>query len=129
MVEVVINGHSLLDRVNDVELLNAQKSGDEPYVDRYAFLGVGYFLDILTDANPYVLGCTCTVPECDPVTMRVEETENAVIWNKFIQSGKDDEGDENEDRDYLPLRFEFDKTQYFEEMQKIKGYWSHGRYD
>ena len=121
MVEVLINERSLLDWVDDVELSNAKESGEEPYVNRYAFLGVGYFLDMLTQPNPYVLGCTCTDPGCDPVTVHVKETENSVVWGNFCNPSTDEE--------YSPLRFEFDKTQYFEEMQKIKGYWSHGRYD
>ena len=79
-----------------------------PYVTREGKIHVSN-LDDDKIKSASILGCTCS-DGCDQYTVRITETENSVIWD-----------------DYFALKFnrpnyfhfEFEKKQYFKEVEKL----------
>ncbi|MDR0610083.1 MAG: hypothetical protein LBG58_08240, partial [Planctomycetaceae bacterium] len=69
---------------------------------------------------PYrtVLECTCLIPGCWPFQVIAEETDDQVLWKKFLQPHRGKNSYANEFWDYSrypPLVF--NKQQYYEELQ------------
>jgi hypothetical protein len=55
-----------------------------------------------------VLGCCCGDDGCGQYLVRIMETENSVIWNDYYATKNN-------------LHFEFEKKQYFKEVEKLIG--------
>lgn len=83
-LHILINGQSLIDLARSVELPFAQLEGKPDIAGQY-----GWLLDVeceiqrLTTEECMLLGCTCGVPECWPLTARVSLAEDAVSWSGF----------------------------------------------
>jgi hypothetical protein len=93
-VSVYINGRDLIDIVDKEK--------------RHASIKYYKFLDHLEGKNDhnrnYVLGCGCGDVECRPFGVKIEKTENSVIWRENCQP--------------MPT-FIFDLQQYNEEIEKL----------
>ncbi|MDR3197131.1 MAG: hypothetical protein LBU34_04610, partial [Planctomycetaceae bacterium] len=72
---------------------------------------------------PYrtVLDCTCLNEGCWPFQVIVEETENQVLWTKFLQPHRDRDSYADEFWDYSRYpSLVFNKQQYYAELQLLK---------
>lgn len=112
-VSIMINGLDLRDMIHDIEFQAA--NGDEERRDWYGDLCPRELKEELDEyRTPTVLGCTCGVKDCGPLTVLVTELKKRVIWSGFRHSPK-----RRYPVDYSELEFEFDKEQYNSEVERL----------
>jgi len=90
----------------------------------YVAIGAHYTLRILTnprekdvDENGKVciLVCRCGIDDCGSVRVSITETNSSVLWSNFVEY----EGERCWERhNFGP--FEFDKNEYYQEIEKLK---------
>lgn len=95
-VHLFVNGEDLLELVRRAEEPYARVDERERMAGSYFGLPPGWVLppsrhflgeprndDDALDGKTFLLGCTCGVPECSPLTARVTMTDNTVTWSEF----------------------------------------------
>jgi hypothetical protein len=126
-VHLFVNGQDLRDLVRTAEEPYARADERERRAGSYLglppawvlppsrhFLGQPENDDDDLDGKTFLLGCTCGVPECSPLTARVTMTDNTVRWSEF----------ENPSRPSWTLDqlgpFNFDRSQYEEALSATR---------
>ncbi|MDH6392205.1 hypothetical protein M2480_003214 [Parabacteroides sp. PFB2-12] len=113
-VTILINGVNLVKMIRDIEFETAK--GNKDLMADYGNIYIYELIEELdTYKNPTVLGCTCGVKDCSPLMVDVRETETTVLWENFKHSAK-----RRKPVDYSTLKFEFNKEQYYEEVNALK---------
>lgn len=96
-VEVLINGHRLIDMLCEIELPYAREEGHPDiaggYIGlepKYVFLPARTFLDAPDewyeeDGKAGILSCECGEPGCWPLLVRITLGPDRVIWSDFEQ--------------------------------------------
>lgn len=83
-LHILINGMSLIDLVRSVELPFAQLEGKPGIAGEYGWLSdVDCEIQHLKTEECMVLGCTCGIPDCWPLTTQVSLDEDIVSWSRF----------------------------------------------
>ena len=95
-VHLFVNGEDLLDLVRRAEEPYARVDTRRRIAGSYLglpptwvlppsrhFLGHPENDNDYPDGKTFLLGCTCGVPECSPLTARVTMTHNIVTWSEF----------------------------------------------
>lgn len=119
--QIYINNKSLIDLVKEVEMPLANITGEESIAGNYAPLTLEDLYDEVNVKDNVVdglkqstvLGCTCGCVECWPLYVKIEQSENYVIWSGF----------RNPHRfwNYSSFGpFVFDKKQYKYELKKLE---------
>lgn len=102
--------------INDISLKELL-----PSFERHAFLTptelvdelTKYYKDLGVERCATILGCVCGFPPCDPVYVKIDESEDCIIWHSFHN-----EYIEFTNRELRP--FVFDKMQYFQQIEILK---------
>lgn len=125
---IYINGESFRDIIWREESKIAAEQGKT--ASGYAWLDVGELLDELTEEQdissedylePKVLGCSCGYSDCEPLHVKITETEDTVTWSGFYNPFHSDPEMTDKPWDYSKIReFHFDKKQYYDEIAKLK---------
>ena len=97
-VRIFINGRELVDIVRQVEQPFADREGHPNLAGDYAYFGpmfvfrparhfLGEPANDWTDGDGriYLLSCTCGIPDCWPLSARVEVSQDKVTWKDFRQ--------------------------------------------
>ena len=115
--EIYINGCSFCEMIDDLEKIYATDGywGHAPITMREMFEELTFWCRMPDyDKEATILGCGCGVKECSPLAVKVEETENVVIWHSFS----------NEHRpEWKYFEIEpcvFDRCQYYGELRKLR---------
>ena len=123
LVEIDINGISLLDMIQKIELPFASKDEQPELAGHYEYLprdavvppsmhlfGEPEEIYWVDDEKVAVLFCECGDPGCWPLIVRIKVEDNQVIWSDFEQPHRPD-------WDYTELGpFTFNRAQYEEQL-------------
>ena len=109
--EIYIDGWNFCERVNKVE----NSYGHVPITIHELFSELTFWCKVPDFENEAtVLGCCCGFKECSPLTVKVEETSNIVVWHSFFNEHKPE-------LDYAEIEpFVFDKGQYYRELRNLR---------
>lgn len=134
---IYVNGESFRDIIWRAEYKIAREAGAKGRPRGYAWLYVWELLDELTqkqDVNsedylePKVLGCGCGVSDCDPLHVKITETDDIVTWSGFYNPFNSDPEMTKKPWEYSKIRaYHFDKKQYYAEIEKLQK-WYNERY-
>lgn len=112
----IINGKDILELVKE-----ASKTEEDFH---HTTLSDLWAFDL--DDDPYESGrihpliCSCDDLGCDNITVKVTESEDAVIWNNFHDDNATSDKENDDDLGDLKLSFEFEKNDYKQKMEKLK---------
>ncbi len=128
VVSIFINDKNLIDIVKEIELPFATKEGSlqiaGDYSGLYAFQLWDEMLKVRrprSEFPPEVLGCTCGSPGCWPLSLKITEKDNEIVWSDFDNPYRTDLINPDQNWDYSKLGpFCFDKEQYETEMKKLR---------
>ena len=88
IVNIQINGQSLIDMLAEHELPNAKSEGHEEIAGGYGFISVSEFRDIDEDEDGRVLllNCgECGFTGCWSLYVKERREKGQVIWESFVQ--------------------------------------------
>ena len=130
-VRIIVNGRELIEIVQEVELGFATREGHPDLAGAYSYFGpmcvflpARHFLgEPMHDWSDgpgriYLLSCTCGIPDCWPLSVRVELREHEVVWSDFRQRHRGPQSETGE-WCYDGLGpFVFDRHNYEQELGK-----------
>lgn len=83
-LQILINGQSLIELVQAVELPFAEREGSPNLAGQYDWLSdLDCEIQRFQTEECMVLGCICGVPDCWPLTTRVSLADDIVCWSRF----------------------------------------------
>jgi hypothetical protein len=92
LIQIVIDGRDLIERVSAVELPQATADGQPELAGSYSWLAVDDWVDhpeFNDDGCIAVLGCECGVVACWPLLVRITRRGGTVTWSDFRQPHRD----------------------------------------
>lgn len=129
-VKMLIDGIDLIEILKKFELPFATRENHADIAGAYSGIPTEYITSdqLLGKCNLFygdnsnkvpVLECECGCEGCWPFAVKITETDSSIIWSDFEQPHRSDE-EIQPIWDYSDLcPFEFDKTQYIEELNKL----------
>jgi len=130
-VRIIVNGRELIEIVREVELAFATREGHPDLAGDYSYFGpmcvflparhfLGEPIHDWTDAigRIYVLSCICGMPDCWPLSVRVELREDEVVWSDFRQRHRGPQSKAGEWCYDSLGPFVFDRRNYEQELGK-----------
>lgn len=132
VVSIFINDINLIDIVKGIELPYATKEGTPEIAGSYSGLYAFQLWDEMlkvrkpqSEFPPEVLGCECGSPGCWPLSLKITDKGNAIVWSDFDNPYRTNLPVPNDNWDYSKLGpFCFDKEQYETEMKTLRqGYY------
>lgn len=125
---IYVNGESFRKIIWKAETQIAEEQGS--VAGGYAWLAVWELLDELTQEQdidsevylePKIFGCTCGYSDCNPLHVKISETEDTVTWSGFYNPFNSDPEMTKKPWDYSKIRaYHFDKKQYHAELEKLQ---------
>lgn len=130
---ILINGRELIDIVREIEQPFAEREGHPNLPGAYGYFGpmfvfsparhfLGEPANDWTDGagRIYVLSCNCGIPECWPLSARIEITEDKIIWSNFRQRHRGPNSPQGEWRYDKLGPFTFDRQSYEQALASYK---------
>ena len=115
--DIYINDCSFCKMINELEKGYAQDSywGHAPISIWELFEELTYWCKMPDwEKEATILGCGCGVMGCSPLSVKVEETDNVVVWHSFCNEHRP----EWKYPELQPLVF--DRRQYYDELRNLK---------
>lgn len=128
VVSIFINDKNLIDIVREIELPYATKEGCPQIAGAYSGLYAFNLWDEMikirkpnVEFPPEVLDCTCGCQGCWPLSLKIKEKNDVIVWSDFENVYRTNLTNPDHNWDYSKLGpFTFDKEQYETEMQKLR---------
>jgi hypothetical protein len=128
-IQLFIDNLNLIDILKEIEKPSAEKEKHPEIAGHYIGLNLQFFKKdhFLGSDSSYgknqtktaLLDCPCGCEGCWTLAAKISELENTILWNDFEQIHRN--GEITDDVwDYKNMKFEFEKNQYFKELEKLK---------
>lgn len=116
-VSIIVNGFDLVNIMRAKELYHFSMEGNEDYAARYGNLLREELKDELRSTKvPSILVCACGDLDYGLLLISVEETKSTIVWKDFQRAPMCGQCVPD---NFSYLRFEFDKEQYYAELDKL----------
>lgn len=121
-VDVFVDQKNLIEILKEYEKPFAKKEGSEEIAGWYDWLSQDILyenLELQRWEKPIILWCQCGEESCWPIEATIKKVDEKVIWTEFEQPFRNK--DSHNFWDYTDFgSFEFSKTNYEEELAKLK---------